>query len=67
MTEHAVHLSQVQLARRWHISQRTLERWRWLDRGPAFVKLDGRIIYRLADVEAYEAARRHDPAQEQSR
>jgi hypothetical protein len=62
MSERPVHLNQLQLARRWHVSPRTLERWRWLDRGPAFVRLGGRIVYRLEDVEAYEAARRHDPA-----
>ncbi len=24
------HLNQVELARRWRMSERTLERWRWL-------------------------------------
>ncbi len=26
--------------------------------GPAYLKIGGRVIYRLADIEAYEAARR---------
>lgn len=49
-----MHLNQVQLAKRWNISPRTLERWRWLGQGPVFLKLGGRVLYRLADVEAYE-------------
>lgn len=50
-------LNQVHLARRWHISPRTLERWRWTGEGPAYLKIGGRVVYRLEDVEAYEASR----------
>lgn len=49
------HLDQTDLAERWNISARTLERWRWIGEGPRFVKLGGRVRYRLEDVEAYEA------------
>ena len=28
------HLNQVELSRRWRLSPRTLERWRWLRQGP---------------------------------
>ena len=49
------HLDQTDLAERWNISARTLERWRWIGDGPRFVKLGGRVRYRLEDVEAYEA------------
>ena len=49
------HLNQVDLARRWNLSPRTLERWRWLRQGPPFLKLGGRICYRVDDVEAFEA------------
>jgi hypothetical protein len=49
------HLTQTELARRWRISPRTLERWRWLNQGPTFLKLGSRIAYRLLDVEAFEA------------
>lgn len=48
------HLRQKDLAARWHVSPRTLERWRWTGTGPRFLKVGGRVIYRLADVEAYE-------------
>jgi hypothetical protein len=49
------HLNQVQLADRWNISERTLERWRWTGEGPAYLKIGGRVVYRLEDIEAYEA------------
>ena len=49
-------LTQKELARRWTISHRTLERWRWTGKGPAFMKIGGRIIYRLEDVLAHEEA-----------
>jgi predicted site-specific integrase-resolvase len=48
------HLNQVDLADRWNISHRTLERWRWSGEGPHFVKIGGRVVYRLEDVEGYE-------------
>ena len=50
------HLPQEYLARRWSISPRTLERWRWLGQGPRYLKLGGRCVYRLEDVQAYEEA-----------
>jgi hypothetical protein len=52
------HLAQGELAERWRISPRTLERWRWLKIGPCFLKIGGRVAYRLADVVDYEAAQR---------
>jgi predicted site-specific integrase-resolvase len=48
------HLKQRELADRWNISPRTLERWRWVGEGPQYLKVGGRVAYRLEDVEAYE-------------
>lgn len=48
------HLNQKQLAARWSISEATLERWRSAGIGPKFLKLCGRVLYRQADIEAYE-------------
>jgi len=48
------HLNQIELARRWRISHRTLERWRSLKRA-RYIKVYNRIVYRLADNEAFEA------------
>lgn len=49
-------LRQEQLAERWHMSPRTLEQWRWLGKGPRFLKIGARVLYREEDVEAWEAA-----------
>jgi hypothetical protein len=54
------HLNQVQLSRRWSISPRTLERWRWLHQGPQYLKIGGRVVYRLDDIEAFELTRSHN-------
>ena len=51
-----MHLNQRDLADRWRISARTLERWRWLKQGPAFLRIGGRVCYRLQDIVAYEEA-----------
>ena len=49
------HLNQRQLADRWDVSEATLERWRSEGIGPVFLKLQGRVLYRLEDVEAFES------------
>ena len=41
------------------MSPRTLERWRWMGEGPRYLKVGKRIVYRLEDVEAFEAERIH--------
>ena len=53
------HLNAVDLSRRWNLSPRTLERWRWLGQGPHFLKLGGRVVYRVEDVEAFERQHIH--------
>src|SRR5512144_2177480 len=50
------YLTQVELAARWRISPRTLERWRWAGEGLPFTKVGGRVLYSLSDIETYEAA-----------
>jgi predicted transcriptional regulator len=52
-----IYLTQKELAHRWRISPRTLERWRWQKVGPQFLKL-GKVVYALTDIEAYERRRR---------
>lgn len=49
------HLNQRQLAERWNVSEASLERWRSAGIGPVYLKLQGRVLYRLEDIEAYEA------------
>ena len=52
-------LCQKQLAKRWGISHRTLESWRYRGIGLPYLKLGGRIAYRVADIEAYETQQTH--------
>jgi hypothetical protein len=55
---HAVHdlLTDAQLAMRWQLSRGTLANQRSQGRGPAYLKLAGRVRYRRSDIEAYEQA-----------
>lgn len=48
-------LNPPELAARWRLSTKTLERWRTEGTGPAFLKLHGRILYRLEAIETFEA------------
>lgn len=50
-------LNQHELSKRWKISPRTLERWRWLGSGPRYHKIGGRVVYKLSDIEAFENSR----------
>lgn len=52
-------LNQKQLARRWGLSPRTLERWRWLRQGPVYFKLGGKVAYRVTDIDEFERANIH--------
>ena len=56
----AEHLLEAELAARWRLSERTLQRWRGSGQGPGFLRIGNkRIVYRLIDIEAFEAAARH--------
>jgi hypothetical protein len=48
------HINQRQLASRWDLSEASLERWRTEGIGPKFLKLQGRVLYRLVDIEKFE-------------
>lgn len=52
------YLTQEEVACRFRVSPRTLERWRWKKSGPSYVKLGGKIVYALSDIETYERRRR---------
>jgi predicted DNA-binding transcriptional regulator AlpA len=52
------YLMQEQFCERFHISDRTAERWRATGEGPPFVRLGKRkIAYRASDCERWAAAR----------
>ena len=47
-------LNEIELAARWGMSPKTLQRWRTLNVGPEYLKLGKKVMYPLADVEDYE-------------
>lgn len=47
-------LDQKTLSHRWGLSERTLERWRFERRGPRYLKLVGKVVYRINDIEQFE-------------
>jgi hypothetical protein len=52
--EEVRHFNQKQLARRWGISHRTLERRRGHGEGPDWFKVGSRVLYRIEDVIRFE-------------
>ncbi len=42
--------------------QRTLGQWRYLGRGPAYIRIEGHIRYRRSDLDAYIDEHRVVPA-----
>jgi len=59
-----IHYDQRDLANRWRLSPRTLERWRWERIGPTFLKIGGRVVYRLSDIEKFEKMQIQDSIHE---
>ena len=55
------HLTEQDLAKRWLISPETLRSWRARKQGPQYLKLEGAVRYRLADVEEYEKKQLRKP------
>ncbi len=43
-------LNEIELAQRWGISPKTLQRWRCEGRGPKYLKLSKRVSYPLEGV-----------------
>ena len=55
-TIQVIHLNQKELAECWRMSEVTLERWRSDRIGPVFLKIMGRVLYRLIDMDTFEVA-----------
>ena len=49
-------LTETMLADRWVCSVARLQRWRTVGEGPQYLKIVGKVLYRLKDIEAYEEA-----------
>ena len=48
------HLTQRELADRWNKSEATIERYRSDGVGPRYLKIGGKVMYRLEDIEHFE-------------
>jgi hypothetical protein len=47
-------ISEELLAERWFCSVSRIQRWRSQKIGPSYIKMMGRVLYRVSDIEAYE-------------
>ena len=54
-------MTPAELARRWRITTRTLERWRVSETGPVWLLLNGTVRYASEDVLTFERARTRQP------
>jgi hypothetical protein len=54
---HGGYFTPKMLAYRWNISVDTLQRWRIANDGPRYVKVGGRVKYKIADIIKYEKSR----------
>ena len=49
-------LTEIMLADRWVCSVARFQRWRTVGEGPQYLKIVGKVLYRLKDIKAYEEA-----------
>lgn len=54
----AAFMTPADLAARWGggVHVRTLANWRSSGTGPRYLKVNGRVLYRVRDIEAWESA-----------
>lgn len=53
------YVTREELAEELRVTTRTLDKWAWLRRGPAKIKMGGRCYYHRADVLAWLEAQRN--------
>ncbi len=51
-------LTANELADRWRVSVSSVMRWRREGKDPPFYKINGTVLYKVADVEQHEKAKR---------
>jgi len=49
-----IYITEKDLAKKWCLSTKTLQRWRWLKIGPAYIKIGGRIRYSPENIKNFE-------------
>lgn len=53
-------LTAAELADRWRMTTRTLDRWRATRSGPSWHVIGGRVLYLTEDIASYEDSRRRE-------
>jgi hypothetical protein len=53
-----IYITEKDLAKKWGLSPKTLQRWRWLKSGPVYIKLGGRIRYTSDNIKNFEEERK---------
>jgi len=53
-TKQKMMMNETELATRWNINTKTLQRWRSEGRGPRFMKMSKRIVYPIDEILDYE-------------
>lgn len=48
-------LKSKDLAARWGVKESTLSQWRWFGKGPPYFNAGTLVLYRLEDIEQFEA------------
>ncbi|HQS46935.1 MAG: hypothetical protein B7Y12_03880 [Rhizobiales bacterium 24-66-13] len=54
-------LDPIEAGRRLSVSPVTLASWRCRGKGPSYVKIGGKVLYRAADLDAFVSAAVIDP------
>ncbi len=57
----SIYLSSKAAAQRWGMAEQTFANWRNLRKGPPYIRIGSKIVYRKADLIAYENENRIDP------
>lgn len=59
-------LNENELAQRWGVSPKTLQRWRSEGRGPRYLKLSKRVSYPLESILDFEYSALHESTAERA-
>ncbi len=60
-------LTEAEAAARLYAKPCTLNKWRTRRKGPAYLRLGGKVRYRLSDIEAFIEASRVEPGRKNGR
>lgn len=52
------YVTEREVAQRYGVKLKTVQKWRRLKVGPAYHRIEGSIRYSIADLEAYDKSRR---------